>query len=659
MKRRPSQLILLFCCALAFGLYCWVFDYIIVLQYESAESFFLFGAEFFGQWLDRPGGMLLYTGRFLRQFYHYEWLGALVAAVSITASVAAFALVLARLGRGVFHLSLTAAALLVLHIQGTDLTPGLFVVSVVFLGYLALGPGRAGRGYALLATPLLYWVAGGYFWFFAFWVLAAAPKGRAPGPVFRLAYAAAVACIPFIAYRWVFPMSLSVALRHPLYPEGSALALAFCAYLLLMPLWARLPIPALARAKAAGILQAALLAVAVILLLASSFDPTMRHFAGYHRLYKDGRWEALLQRAAADEAPSRMSQFLANYALYRKGRLLDELFSYPQIWGTHGLVLSFSEDPENLRSAMYNSDLLFEMGHTNAAFRMAYNQMNQGKTYANLRRVAECGIVNGNYANADKYLNILERSLFHRDFALRQKRLIAAAQSDAGLAAKRALRPTMELDLKLGEFAALLCLVESNPANRMAFDYLIAWCMLDKTLIPRLAQNLDGFAEAGYDALPVHCQEALLTWRRNAGTGTADGAPEVDPQVEARFRRFGKEVQQYPSRAEARRGLRGEFGGSYMYYYAVATPPAAGGPDEWVRLGTEFHAMGDLAEAETCCRHALEKDPASAEAHLCLGSALLAQNRPAEAAAHLSRVMQVLPRPGKGGAVPAPRLKSH
>ena len=108
----------------------WVFDYLGVLQYETPACFFAFSSEFLWRWLDHPGGLLLYAGRFLRQFYHYEWLGALVASLVITALGGLLYHVRARCGEkvGIFHTFLPCVGLLALHSTST-LTIGLVGVS--------------------------------------------------------------------------------------------------------------------------------------------------------------------------------------------------------------------------------------------------------------------------------------------------------------------------------------------------------------------------------------------------------------------------------------------------------------------------------------------------------------------------------------------------
>ena len=376
----------------AWAVCAWWFGYVTQLQYESPDSFFMFGSQFLQQWAARPGDLTLYATRFLRQFSHYTWLGTLVAATAATALGLVAHLVARRLRPepSVLHTVLPAVALLVLHARGGDLAVGALLCYALFLGYLTLGSGPAGRAYTVAATVILYVIGGAFAWPFALWILAYESRGRQgrDNLGFRAAYLALTLCLPWVAYRWLYGISLSVALRHPIYPAGSALELCLGLYLVLLPLalarrwpWALQSRLGPGRALAATLSATA---VAAAVLLGLSHDAGSAEVARYHRLYRARQWDSLLEMARSDPSPSGMSQFFTNFALAQKGQLLEQMFTYPQQYGTGGLVLSFSTSDEHLSRAMYASDLFFEMGHTNAAFRLAYNQRNLGRSYANL-----------------------------------------------------------------------------------------------------------------------------------------------------------------------------------------------------------------------------------------------------------------------------------
>jgi len=636
----------------------WIFDYVLVLQYGTFDCFFLFSREFLVEWLDHPGGLLFYAGRFFRQFYHYEWLGALVIALVLTYFGASLYLILKRLRGSVslFHAFFPCVILLSLHSVGVDIAIGLLVDCAVFLGYLALS-GRAPRQvYALLATPVVYLVVGGYFWFFVVWVIVSEwfDKPLSSGLAFKLLYPALAICVPLAAYRWFFPISLPVALNLMIFADLSFAGLPFYYIMLLMPLWARIPRGAVwqsfCRSRRGLAAQGALLVVLAVFLLRLSYDLPTKQFADYHRLYERRQWDEILDKTMKNPLPHRIGTFFTNYALYKKGKLLEEMFNYPQVWGTRGLILSFSEDAESLLRAMYNSDLFFEMGHVNAAFRFAYNQINRGRTYANLERIAECNMVNGNYEIAEKYLNLLERTLFHRGFAQHYKSVIADTRAaDRHFAELRARRPTVEFDIDIGDIGVLLAVLESDPRNRMALEYLTAWCLLDKDAIPLVAANIRRFEEAGYASLPTHCQEALMVWEKFSGTAFDKRGFTYAAGTGRRFDRFREQVQQYADRSSAQRGLIAEFGDTYMFYYAIINPPQQETKAfSWLLLGREFYSRGRIEKAIGFYRQALRKDPEFADAHVFLGNALMAQGKhEEEAAVHYRQALRVKPGAGK------------
>ncbi len=319
--------------------------------------------------------------------------------------------------------------------------------------------------------------------------------------------------------------------------------------------------------------RAVLLIVLAGLLLGMSYDSAADESADYRELYKRRQWDAILKKAKHNSSPDLMSQFITNSALFHKGKLLEEMFNYPQVWGPRGLVLDFARaatrdvTQTDVPRAMLNSDLVFEMAHINAAFRRAYNHMSQmGRTYENLRRLAECSMVNGNYALAHKYFSLLERTLFHREFARQCKELIADTHiADTHFAELRSRLPTIEIDMHRHNFIPLLTLVNSNARNRMAFDYLIAWCLLDKRSMPMIADSMHLLKDVGYTSIPTHLQEAIIMMQRFSGTSVDTPGFKRDADTASRIRQFGQLILSYPDERSAQRKLQGAFRDTYMY----------------------------------------------------------------------------------------------
>lgn len=612
--RSYVALVLLF--VLSFLVLRWAYGYVIGFQNETNDCFFLHGRAFLFEFLDHPAGPLRYAGRFLGQFYHYPWLGALIVSACVTCFGFVFHRVLRKLDRtaSISQMLLPCILLLALHASTLWLvsdTLGLCASSGAFLGYLSLRGKLTSRIYALLATPIAYFCLGAYAWFFVAWVLC---HEWLDGPLrsdlpFKITYAVFSVAIPLAAWRWVFPVSLRGALLCPVmlnppFRSGSpsqsfthfaadcSLAIVLCLVLLAIPFWRRLfsgtRLAAFWRAKRdkrSRVALALALPVLLVLLHWLRYDARLAVVIACRQLYDQQRWDDLLEQAKTNRFGNLRVQFMTNFALYKKGKLLDEMFNYPQPWGTRGLVLNLSSKPglspaeDDTGKGMYNSDILYEMGHINLSFRHAYNCLAiQGRTYHNVKRMAQCSMVNGRYHMAAKYLNILDKTTFHRVFARRYKAIIADA--DAAEREFGDLRSRLPADdgLMYGHPAVpFLILLDGKPDNRTALDYLMAWLLLDKT--PNSIQSIccpegiEHIRSAGYTTIPTHCQEALLLWEKGERTRVDLQGFRYDEAVVERIDSFFQVLSPYADRQEASEHARDQYGDMYVYYHFFVTTP--------------------------------------------------------------------------------------
>ncbi len=607
-KQLPSYVGLAAIFATSFLAFSFLYDYVIGFQSETNDCFFLFGGSFLAEFFDRPAGLLGYAGRFVGQFYHHRWLGALIVSASVTCFGALFHRVLAKLDGEVpvAKTVLPCILLLTLHLSTLCLvqdTLGLIADCGSFLGYLSLRGKLGRRVYALAATPILYFCLGVYAWVFIVWVLACECLD---GPLrsdlpFKIGYVLLAISIPLAAWRWVFMITLRTALLSPAllhapfrtvsatsavsdFNQDACLAIALAGLLLLLPFWDRLfagtRLVACWRVKRTTRSRVALavaLPVLAILVHWVRYDAPLATSDACRRLYKQRKWDALLERAEANPFGDFRIQFMTNFALCQKGRLLDEMFAYPQVWGTRGLIFNFSGRQSNPAEddtgvAMYNSDLFYEMGHANAAFQHAYNSLTvREKTYDTLKRMAQCSIVNGNYETAGKYLNILERTLFEREFALRHKAIIAdrdAVEREFG-ALKRRL-PIADGHIFGPPYLCLMILLDAQPDNRMAADYLMAWFLLDKTddsiesvVCP---EGIEQLKVAGYTSIPTHCQEAMLLYETARRTTVDLQGFRYDQGTATRAYDFFRDLEPYLGRDSVPESARDLYGDSYLFY---------------------------------------------------------------------------------------------
>ncbi|HUT93979.1 MAG TPA: DUF6057 family protein [Thermoguttaceae bacterium] len=611
-RQLPSYVGLAVLFVVSFLLFDWVYGYVIGFQSETNDCFFMFGRPFLGTFLDHPAGPLRYAGRFLGQFYHYGRLGALVVSASITCFGVLFHRVLVKLERtvSVAQTLLPCVLLLALHTSTLVLvedTLGLSASCGAFLGYLSLRGKAARRVYALAATPVVYLLLGVYAWLFVAWVVACEwlDGPLRSGLPFKIFYVLFSVAVPLAAWRWVFPISLRNALTCSFmfaqpFRRGLAsddlqltmdklLVVVLSVALLLIPFWGRLcsgtrPAAFRRAGRWSRVAWAVALPVLAILLHVARYDASFDAFVACRRLYKHCQWDALLEKVKENPSKDLRLQFMTDFALYHKGTLLDEMFNYPQPWGTRGLVFNFAgktdldPDEDDTGIAMYNSDLFYEMGHVNAAFRHAYNSMSaDGETYDVLKRMAQCSMANGNYDMAAKYLNMLDKTLFHREFARRSLAIIAdpdVAEREFGDLRKRL--PVADAHIFGHPAMSFLILLEAKPDNRMALDYLMAWLLLGKKKdsIAAICAGIGQFKSAGYASIPTHCQEALLLRERGEHAPVDLQGYRYDEATVARVDKFFQDVSPYWGRQDAPEQARPLYGNTYMFYYFFVTTPA-------------------------------------------------------------------------------------
>jgi len=605
----------------SFFVFHWIYGYVISFQSETNDCYFVFGCSFLLEFLDHPAGPLRYAGRFLGQFYHYQWLGSLIMSACVTCFGLLFHRVLAKLDGTVpvFQTLLPCVLLLALHTSTIYVihdTLGLCASCASFLGYLSLRGKLARRVYALVATPIVYLFLGCYAWFFVVWVLA---FEWLDGPLrsglsFNVVYLVFSIAVPLAAWRWVFPISLRSALMCPImfdppFRTGSSsftvayfvvdglLLVVLTALLLLIPFWGRwssgtrfVGFWRVRPGKWSRVALVVSLPVLIILLHFIRYDASLATVVACRQLYKQKQWDALLGKAKKNPRGNLRVQFMTNFALSQKGKLLDEMFSYPQPWGTRGLVLNFSGLPvlspaaDDTGKGMYNSDLFYEMGHVNAAFRHAYNCMTvRGPTYEIMKRMAQCSMAIGNYDTAAKYLNVLEGTLFHRGFARRYKAIIAdpnAAEREFGDLRKRL--PVSDDHIYQHPAMPFVFLLDARPDNRMALDYLMAWFLLEKSesSITSICcpEGIRYFRSAGYTTIPTHCQEALLMWERVERTRADLQGYRCDEATVARVDKFYQDLSPYLAWSQVSEHARELYGDMYLFYHFFVTTP---GEAQW------------------------------------------------------------------------------
>ncbi len=139
----------------------------------------------------------------------------------------------------------------------------------------------------------------------------------------------------------------------------------------------------------------------------------------YEMLERAQNWDAIIHKATLHEPDTRMAQLAFNLAMYKSGgSSAQELSAF--MLNSHSMV--------NNQVSTLMSDIFFQMGFTNISQRYAFeslmltsNYNESGRLY---KRLAETNLVNGDYRVSEKYLLILQKSLFYRGWADKTLQLI-------------------------------------------------------------------------------------------------------------------------------------------------------------------------------------------------------------------------------------------
>jgi hypothetical protein len=115
-------------------------------------------------------------------------------------------------------------------------------------------------------------------------------------------------------------------------------------------------------------------------------------------------------------------------------------------------------------------------------------------------------------------------------------------------------------------------LLEKNSQNRMAFEYLMAWYLLNKHLV-KFTQKIEHLQDFGYPELPTHYEEAALIYVYGTRKPLHISGYKPSPQLQQRIEDFGQLLNSYGKDKKAAFGeLSRKYRNTYFFYYIYAPP---------------------------------------------------------------------------------------
>lgn len=625
-SRHPEWLLQSFIFFILFYLYLWLYVDLRLIYHGAGiiTNFPVFykGWSFFLPFLSYPGGPVEYLSAFFSQLFYYSWAGALVITVQAWLMYLCFDYLLKAANSLRSHLICFALPILLLILY-TQYTYH-FVTTMAFLCvlltaclYLKITLSH-NKNFScvsvfLILSVILYYLAGGAFLLFA--VLCAIYelifRSRWKISLFCLLSAAA---IPYILGVLIFQFSIIEAFSNLLpfswkilkyNARKKAVVIVYLLYLLppltllVFGLWRALGkklhfaknqprrksakkrrnhisnLPAKIFSWYSGspklkcvIELLLLIAIAGGSVFFSRNDNLRTRFKvdyyAYHKM-----WPDLLISAQRNPTDPFISNAV-NRALYHVGRLGYDMFSWPQ----HKDYL-FLSGKEHKWIEWHIFDLHLEIGFVN----MAENALTEclealGDRPMVLQRLALINMVKGNLGSAKIYLGALSKTLFNADWA---KHYLDLLETDPDFSTDKYIRHLRSLCLdkdhsthSLPREEALSLLLEKNSQNRMAFEYLMAWYMLNKHL-GKFVQKIELVHDLGYPKVPTHYEEAALIYVYGTRKPLYLSDYEPNPQIRRQIEEFSRILNSYGKNKQAAANeLAKKFRNTYFFYYIFA-----------------------------------------------------------------------------------------
>lgn len=557
--------------------------------YHFQQIGFFNDSYFLKSMLSLPGGLIEYSSVFLFQFTKYRFAGALLYAI-LTFLVVLFVKILlssAKIKANIVVMYLPVLALSVLI--GNYSFPVyylLLAVVMVFLLVVYKAFSKLLKHYyeqfipAIIIMPFaFYLLGGGVFLLFSvslMFIEIFSSQRIKPISLFLIALLSVV--VPLVSAHYVFFITVNDAFTYfgpslSSYPFSFELLSFFAAVPLAILLqWIAIKIGRFIRIKPFySYIQYSIVAIVFVLLFVSNFDQNQRFKTEIDYLAHNGKWEEIIEKVEANPSNERLVNFHTNMALYYTGEMPEKLFHFPQQWGADGLFLVRHFMNEIL---IPSTRLYYDLGHINEAIHWANEAISQREHSPQIiEQLIVAHIVDGNYAAAKHYLNLLSKFIFNKSKAAEYQKMIDENSLSQSMLDVQKMIPVENFVVsRMSPNSDLYYLLVDHPNNRMAYEYLMSYYLLNN--------DLDSFARYfplgfrfNYKHFPKVYQQALTYYMYQLNIeGKQVPNIKIDNEVLAEFSDYITTYSEFEQSLPHAKDLLKKYKDTYWYYLHFESP---------------------------------------------------------------------------------------
>lgn len=551
-----------------------------VFFYQENSSLFIFSSDYFQQFTARPGGLLVYAGNFLTQFYFNAIYGSLIVSLQIVLFCVVFINIIRRLPErknfSTFFIFMPACLLLVLQTRVDFLAyyiPGFLLVAAWFMISIRAVT-LTTRIIVLTLFPLFYYLVGsfalvylGLFIFYAFSNQTWNIKYILPASLILLALLTL-----FTFKDVVFFQPVDSLLVYPLfsvkYSGLTVLLSMFCGFIILVPLLIRVAgFINLGRKSEQTFSLAATIALILgtIFLLIKDYDSEVANTMEVEKMVYGQKWDEVIKKHETRPASNIIEEYYYNLALAEKGQLCSRMFFGSQNYGSMSLMLR--RESEQTYRALY---FYYCIGLASEAHHLAYELMVQhGYRPENIKMLIKTELINGHLMIAKRYIDVLKKTIHYKTWAKEHEKMLATPDlinSDPELGEKIRMLPNKDFFIDTDDSKNIELLLKVNPDNKKAFEYKLARLLFEKDLL-EIGNEVKKMKEMGYSRFPRHIEEAIVALVNVTKKFPDLGGLSINPDTESRFIQYFSALNSFKGdKALIEKGIKKTERNTFWYY---------------------------------------------------------------------------------------------
>lgn len=561
---------------------------LVLLQQEFRYHFYFIEQNFMFQFspdyicsgLAIPGGAADLIGEFLIQFFLFPYAGALIT-TALIALIALLTNAVLRRMNPAYHWLLPACipalSLLFLHFDFNYRQSGtvafLFMLFALW-GVIRINSTRLRFAYHVVSIIALYWLGGAVYVLYILIAVLYEFTGQSRLRYWSLAFIPFALLLAEAALRmaWIGEYRLILLpdmFYHSKLEPKMVIYFGWLAFLLLCGVALGLKPVKEKNGLAWGSICVSLVLVVVFAGwgVREYGDQKAKQVKMLDYFSRTGQWDEII-RASQGRLTNYLYLCYLNRALAEKEWLGERMFLFDQR-GVEGLLLKWNKTSS---ISVLLSDVYFTIGNIAIAQEMAfeaYISATGGGNPRMLKRLVETNLIFGEYKVAEKYIDLLDKTVYYKEWANGQRRFLyndEAVEQDPLLGEKRrGLLVDSYLSNTKGMDKDLLNMAVHYPANRTPIEYLGGLLLLAKDM-----QGFQSLLDTYYGtdvlpALPHGFQEAVIILFEQ--TPEAWSRYGLDKSVIGRFGHYRKAILANKNNKALPQLMARDYGNTYWFYF--------------------------------------------------------------------------------------------